>query len=121
MLADVFENFKNKNIEIYELDPAHFLSALGLAWVAWFKKTRVRLESLTNIDMLLIFEKGIRGGMCQAIRAYAKANKYMKNYDKNIESSYLTYLDANYLYGRAMSQILPVDGFEWVKDLSQFN
>ena len=72
--------------------------------------------------MLLIVEKGIRGGICHAIHRYAKANnKYMKNYDKNIESSYLMYLDANSLYGWAMSQILPINGFEWVKELSQFN
>ena len=121
LLADVFENFRNKCIEIYELDPAHFLSAPGLAWQACLKKTEVELEVLTDIDMLLIVEKGIRGRMCQAIQRYAKANnKYMKNYDGNIESTYLMYLDANNLYGWAMSQKLTVDGFEWVEDLSQF-
>ena len=71
--------------------------------------------------MLLLAEKATRGGICQAIHRYAKANnKYMKNYDKNITSSYLIYLDANNLYGWAMSQKLPVDGFQWVEDLSQF-
>ena len=122
LLADVFENFRNKCIEIYELDPAHFLSAPGLAWQACLKKTKVKLELLTDIDMLLMVEKGIRGGMCQAIHMYAKANnKYMNNYDKNIESSYLIYLDANNLYGWAVSQKLPVNGFKWVKTLSKFN
>ena len=96
LLADVFENFRNKCTETYEIDPAHFLSAPGLVWQACLKNTAVKLELLTNIDMLLMVEKGIRGGICHAIHTYTKANdKYMKNYDKNIESSYLMYLDTN--------------------------
>ena len=88
LVADVFENFRNKCIEIYQLDPAHFLYAPGLAWQACFKKTEVELELVTNIDMLLITEKGIRGRIYQAIHRYAKAdNKHMKNYDKDKESS----------------------------------
>ena len=74
LLADVFENFRNKCIEIYELDPAHFLSAPGLAWQACLKKTEVKLELLTDVDMLLMAEKGIRGRICHAIHRYAKAN-----------------------------------------------
>ena len=88
------------------------------------KKTRVKLELLADIDMLLMVEKGTRGGVFQATHSYAKANnKYMKNYNKNIESSYIQYLDANNLYGWAMSQKLPANGFTWPKqeDLSQFN
>ena len=122
LLSDVFENLRNKCIEIYELDPAHFLSAPGLAWQGCLKKTKVELELLT--DLLLMVEKGTKGGICQAIYRYAKANnKYMKNYDKNIISSYLMYLDANNLYGWAMSQKLPVNGFKWVEKsrLSRFN
>ena len=72
----------------------------------------------------MMIEKGIRGGICQEVYMYAKANnKYMKNCDKDIESSYLEYLNANKLYGWAMSQKLPVDGFEWVEenDLSKVN
>ena len=85
------------------------------------KKTKAELELLTNIDMLLMDEKGIRGRICLAIHRYAKANnKYMKNYDKNTASSYLMYLDAKNLYGWKMYQKLPVDGFEWVEELSQF-
>ena len=105
LLGDVFENFRNKCIKIYEFDPVHFLSGPGLAWQACLKKTGIRLELLTNIDMLLMVEKRTRGGLCQAIHRYAKANnKYMKN-----------------LFGWAMSQKLPVDGFKWIKKLSQFN
>ena len=81
LLADVFENFRDKCIEIYELDPAHFLSAPGLAWQACLKKTKVELESLTDNGMLIMYEEGTRGGMCQATYRYAKtSNKYMKNY-----------------------------------------
>ena len=84
--SNVFENFRNKCLEIYELDPAHFLSALGLAWQTCLKKTVIRLELLTNVDMLLMIEKGIRGGICHAIHRYARANnKYMENYNKNKE------------------------------------
>ena len=122
LLADVFENFRNMCLNIYELDPVYFVSAPGLAWKACLKKTGVKLELITDYDMILMIEKGIRGGICQATHRYAKANnKYMKNYNKNIESSYIEYLDANNLYGWAMSQKLPTNGFIWVEDLSQFN
>ena len=78
MLVDVFENFRSKCIEIYELDPAHILSAPGFTWQACLKKARVELELIIDIDMLLMIEKGIRGGVCHAIHRYAKANnKYM--------------------------------------------
>ena len=84
----------------------------------------VKQELLTDIDMLLMVEKGTRGRICQAIHRYAKANnKYMKNYDKNIEPSYIEYLDANNLCGWEMSQKLPVNDFKWVKqeELSKLN
>ena len=100
LLADVYEKFRDKCIEIYGLDPSYFLSAPGLAWQACLKKTNINLELLTYVNMLLMTESGIRGGMCQSIYRYANANnKYMNNYDKSIESSYLIYLDANNLYG----------------------
>ena len=121
LLADVFENFRDKCLEIYELDPAHFLSAPGLAWQTCLKKTEVKLELLTDNDMLLMFEKGISGGMCQVSDHYAMANnKYLKNYDKNTKFSYIEYLDANNLYGWAMSKTLPVKYFKWSDNLSMF-
>ena len=86
LLADVFENFRNMYINIYELDPPKFLTAPGLAWQAVLRKTKVKLDILTDIDILLMVEKGIRGGICHSIYRYAKANnKYMKDYDKNKE------------------------------------
>ena len=90
LLADVFENFRNMCIIVYELDTAHFLSAPGLAWQACLKKTEVKLELLFDVDMLLMVEKGIRVGIFHAIYRYAKANnKYMKNYNKDKEESFL--------------------------------
>ena len=109
-------------INIDELDPEKFLSAPGLAWQAAFKKTNVKLDFLTDIDMLVMVEKGIRRGICRSIYRYAKAtNKYMKYYDKNKESSYPQYWDVNDLYGWAMSQNLPVNNFKWIKDTCQLN
>ena len=120
LLVDVFENFRNTCIEVYELDPAHFSSAPGLAWQACLKETDVKLELLTDPNMLLMLEKGIRGGICHAILRYAKANnKYMKDYNKDEEESFLQYHDANNLYGFAMIQPLPVNEFDWVEDLSK--
>ena len=109
-------------IKVYELDPAHFLSAPGLAWQACLKKTGAELEFLTDHDTLLTVEKGIRGGIFHAIHSYTKGNnKYMKNYDENEESSFLEYLDANNLYGWAMSEPSPVNGFDWMEDLSKID
>ena len=115
LLADVFENFRDMCLKEYELDPAHFLLLPGLAWQACLKKTNVELELLTDYDMLLMVEEGIRGGICHSIHRYAKANnKYMKNYNNKEESSYIQYLDANNLYGWVMSKKLPVNGFKWI-------
>ena len=115
LLADVFENFRDVCIKEYELDPVHLLLLPGLAWQACLKKTNIELELLTDYDMLLMVEEGIRGGICHSIHRYAKANnKYMKNYNNNEQSSYIQYLDANNLYGWAMSKKLPVNGFRWL-------
>ena len=122
LLADIFENFRKKCLGVYELDPAHFLSLPGLSWQACLKKTNVELELLTDYDMLLMVEEGIRGGICHSIHRYAKANnKYIKDYNKNIESSYIQCLDAINLYGWAMSQKLPKNNFKRVEDTSIIN
>ena len=119
LLADVFWNLRNMCLEIYNLDSEKFLSAPGLPWQAAFKKTKVKLDLLTDIDMLLMVEKGIKGGICYSVYRYAKANnKFMEDYDKNKESSYLQYWDVNNLYDWAMSQKLPVNNFQWIKDTS---
>ena len=122
LIADVFENFRKACVKTYELDPAHFISLPGLAWQACLKKTGVELELLADYDMLLMIEEGIRGGICHAVHRYAKTNnEYMKNYDKSKQSSYIQYLDANNLYGAAMSEKLPINGFKWVNDISEIN
>ena len=122
LLDDVFEIFRNSCIDIYELGPSHFVSAPGLAWEACLKKSEVELNLLTDINMLLMIDEWIRGGLCQAVYRYAKANnKCMTNYNKSIKSSYLMYLDANDLYVWAMSQKFPVNNIKRVEDLSKFN
>ena len=109
-------------LEIYEFDPAKFLTAPGLAWQTAFKKTKVKLDLLIDIDMLLMIEKCIRGEICHSLHRYAKGNnKYIKYYDKNKEWSYVQYQDVNDLYGWAMSKTLPVSNFEWIEDIFQFN
>ena len=122
LLADIFENFRNACLSNYEIDPAHFISLPGLAWQACLKKTNVELEMLTDYDMLLMIEEGIWGGICHAVHRYAKAsNIYMKDYDSSKESSYIEYLDANNLYGAAMSEKLPMNGFKWANDIFEIN
>ena len=117
LLADVFTNFSKVCFDIYELDPAHFLSAPGLAWQACLKKSNVELELISDVDMLLMFEKRIRGGITQAAcRYYQSNNRYMgKKYDKTKKSTYHQYYDANNLCAWAMTQTFPVDCFEWEK------
>ena len=113
LLVNIFEAFRDTCLEHYSLDPAHFYTSPGLAWKACLKRTGVRLELLTDPDMLLMFEHGIRGGITQAVHRYAEANnKYMDDrFSPKSESSYLQYLDANNLYGWVMSQSLPTGGF----------
>ena len=112
LLDDIFENFRNMSLETYELDPAYFVLLHGFALLACLKITGVKLQLITDINMLLMIKSGMRGGACHVIRSYAEANnKYMDNYDKNKEFSFLQYLDANNLYGCPMTEKLPEGGF----------
>ena len=115
LLADVFENFRDLCLKVYKLDPVYYYTAPGLAWDACLKMTNIQLELLTDVNKLLMFEKGIRGGISIISNRYGEANnKYMKGYNKNKPSKYLMYLDANNLYGCAMSEKLPTHGFKWL-------
>ena len=117
LLADVFENFRDICLKIYGLDPVYYYTAPGLAWDACLKMTGINLELLSNPDMLLMFEKGIRGGISIISNRYGEANnKYMKCFNKNKLATFLLYLDANNLYGCAMSEMLPTGGFKWLTD-----
>ena len=122
LLSDIFENFRQIYLNIYHLDPPITFSVPGLAWQAALKRTEVKLELLTDIDMLLMVVKWSEEGICHTIHRYIKANnRYMKDYDKNKESSYLKYLDVNNLYGWAMSEKLSANSFEWIEKTFQFN
>ncbi|CAH3143360.1 unnamed protein product [Porites evermanni] len=120
LLSDVFENFRKTCLYHYNLDPAHYYTSPGLAWDACLKETGQELQLLHDYDMLMMFEKGIRGGISHISKRYTEANnKYMKDYRLDVESTYIQYLDANNLYGWAMSQSLPTHGFKWIRDLTK--
>ena len=116
LLANVYEAFRETCLEHYKLNPVHFYTSPGLAFKVCLKRTGIRLGLLTDLDMLLMFERGIRGGITQAVHKYTLTdNTYMGDkFNPNEDTTYLQYLDANNLYGWAMSQPLPTGGFRWV-------
>ena len=115
LLADVFENFRVTCLQYYKLDPCHYFTSPGLSWDAMLKMTDIKLKLIVDIDMFQFIEKGLRGGVSYIANRYGKANnKYMKEYDGNTPSKYIMYLDANNLYGWAMSKALPTGGFKWL-------
>ena len=118
LLADIFENFRDVCMEYYDLDPAHYFTTPNFAWDAMLKKTGVKLQLLTDYDMHLMVEQGLRGGIAMISHRHAEANNpYLKEgYDESKEKSYIAYLDANNLYGWAMSQPLPCDDFQWSEE-----
>ena len=113
-LSDVFENLRSLCLREYQLDPAYFVSTTSLAFEAMLKITRANIELFTDIDMILMTEKGIRDGLTQVIRKYGVANnKYLPHCDKTKNSTYLQYLDGKNLYGYAMNKKLPLNGYKW--------
>ena len=117
LLADVFETFRKTCMKHYNLDPAHYFTSPGLSWDALLKKTGVELELLTDYDQHLFIEKGMRGGISMVSKRYAKANNpLIEGYKSSKPNTHILYLDANNLYGWAMSQPLPTGGFQWVDD-----
>ena len=119
LLTDVFENFRDLCLEYYGLDPAHYFTLPNFAWDAMLLKTGVEINPLTDQEMYEMIEKGLRGGMCQVSHEEAKANNKYKgeDYDTERPSNYINYLDANNLYGLAMSMKLPTGKLKWIKKI----
>ena len=123
LLVDVFEKFIKTCLDYYGLYPCHYFSSPGLSWDAMLKMTGIKLDLISDTDMHLFIEKGMRGSISYISKRYSKANtKYMKCYDSSEESKFIMYLDANNFYGWAMSQYLPYSGFKWLnqKEISRF-
>ena len=120
LLVDVFENFRRTAMATYGLDPAHYYTLPGYSWDCLLKCTNIELEQITEANMYLFIEKGLRGGISMVSHRHAIANnRYMQNFDPSQPDSYLMYLDSNNLYGWAMSQPMPVGGFHWVNYTDQ--
>ncbi|VEN46542.1 unnamed protein product [Callosobruchus maculatus] len=123
LLAEVFEQFRSSCHRTYNLDPAHYYTLPGYTWDCMLYTTRQELELLTDYDMVLFIQKGIRGGLSQVCgkRRVQANNKYSPNYDSTKADTYLMYFDINNQYGKSMSEFLPYGGFEWVEDIQNFD
>ena len=117
LLVDIFENFRRTCLQYYKLDPCHYFTSPGLSWDAMLKMTGIKLELMTDVDMFQFIEKGLRGGISYIGNRHGEANsKYISGYDSSKPSKYVMYLDANNLYGYAMSQCLTTGGFRWMTE-----
>ena len=115
LLADVFENFRGTGLQCYKLDPAHHFTSPGLSWSAMLKMTGTQLELMTDVDQFQFTEKSMRGGISYIANRHLEANNpYIKGHNSKKPNKYIMYLDANNLYGWAMSQYLPTGGFKWL-------
>ena len=122
LLANVFEKFIDTYLKFCKLDPCHYFSSPGLSWDVVLKMAGVKLGKLSDIDMHLFIEKGLKGGISYTAKRQSEANnKYMKNYDPTQWSICILYLNMNNLYGWSMSGYLPCGGFKWSKNADTFN
>ena len=122
LLADVFEKFIDTCLKLYRLDSCYYFSSSGSSWDAMLKMTGMRLEKIVNINLYLFIKKGLREGISYIAKRYAKAyNKYMKDYEPNKLSKFITYNDVNNLYGWAMSSYLSYGRFKRLKNVDGFD
>ena len=124
LLADIMKNFRSISKRICGLDPCQFITLPAFSWEAMLKQTKAELELLTAIDdwMIYFIKNPIHGGLVQCSKSHSVAkNKYLRTYDQTKKKSTIVYLDANNLYGWAMSEYLPWAGFEWVQNVKNFD
>ena len=118
----VFKKLIAACLKSYGLDPCHYFSSPGLSWEAMLKMTGLKLEKISDIDKYFFIEKELRGGIPYIAKRYAKANnKYMKDYDPKKQSTFISHLDTNNLYGWVMSEYLLYEEFKWLKNVDEFD
>ena len=122
LLAGVFKKLIAACLKSYGFDPCHYFSSPGLSWEAMLKMTGLKLEKISDSDKYFFIEKGLRGGIPYIAKRYAKANnKYMKDYDPKKQSTFISHLDMNNLYGWVMSEYLFYKEFKWLKNVDEFD